>query len=125
MGSKSTAVKCEVRFEYETSQPQLGGNSVGIWLLIITTCLKGEYQLWLQVKNNSAENNVWTMKYVCDPNFAYFPVSKDDQLWCGGCSCRVLLCENFWELSIPCLWAVFIGCQLSPSFEIRLPCVCG
>lgn len=41
MGSKGPVVKCEVRSEYEEmSQSQLGGNSMGIWLLIITMLLK-------------------------------------------------------------------------------------
>lgn len=69
MGSKGTAVKCEVRSENEMSQPQLSGNSVGIWLLmiwllIITMLFKAAYQLWLKVQNNSAENKMQTIKYV-------------------------------------------------------------
>lgn len=58
-----TAVRCEV-WDEEMSQPQLGGNSAGSWLLIITVLLKTAYQLWLQVQNNSAENKMRTIKYV-------------------------------------------------------------
>lgn len=74
---------------------------------------------------------MWTIKHVCDPSFAYFLVSKDDQLWYRVCSCRVLLCENFlgakhslpvssicWVPAVPQLWDQAVLC-------VWLSCACA
>lgn len=43
----------------------------------------------------------------------------------GAAPAELCLVSISWEQSVPCLLAVFAGCQLSPSFGTRLQGVCG